>query len=703
MVHGRFHALHPKGDEPMNRVSSWLARHSVVIGCCLLGAALRILWFREAEAKAFFYAHVQDAAVHHELAQRVLAGGLPFETAFDVPPLYGLFLGGIYATVGVDPGPVYLIQVALSLGTIALAVRLGGSLFGRPGALIAGLTAALHPASIVFDVRLVGVSLATVLFLATATLAHRAWNTGRAFDWGLPGFILGMAGMVQGHLLIAVVPLAIAAVWRGRIRCALPFVLGVGLAVSPSVWHNHQASGEVTVGALGGGITAYQGNNSHVQTGPVHPFRLPAAPNDAVSKAALIARIETQTDLTPAQADRYWLIRAMKHASESPKRAVGLAIRKATQVFGSPEYPAGVDPEAVVKASPVLRWIPPLMGPVGVLSILGLIGVRRARDAAVFAVVFGALIGMVSVVVVAPYRTTLVPLLGVYAGGGVMVLMRALRSRGRRVFAGWVAGAAAVFGGLTAAPTAPLLPWNAWVGEPEPASACAIEVSLPTNASVDSLFHMGVFALNHGRLKDAEEAMWSVLKQDASHTAAGVNLSGLLLRRGATTEAEQVAQMMVNVDACDDKAWSNLATAQLREREFTAARASAARATRIDPYNPGYWSLLGEAELALGQSQKAQLLFERTVRWAPDLWQARARLGRIYFSMGRYQEASAHLQVAVKAQPGREELVGLLGLSEVALGNPDGARSLLRAAVKSGQRGPTLTALARAIASANAP
>ena len=686
----------------MRRVSSWVSRQTTVLFCCLLGAILRLLWLREAETEAFFYAHVQDAAVYHEFAQRVLAGELPLDEAFAVPPLYGLLLGGAYATIGVDPGPVYLLQIGLSVVTIALAVRLGRSLFGHSGAMVAGLTAALHPVSIVYDVRLLGVSLATVLLLTTATLAHRAWRSGRSVDWCLPGLTLGCAGMVQGHLLLATIPLAVAAVWRGRLRCFLPLILTVGLAVAPSVWHNHRASGEVTVGALGGGITAYRGNNPYIQTAPVQPFRLPAASDEVLNKAALIARIETEVDLTDAQADRYWLVRALKHAIESPKRAAGLAMRKVTQVFDHRDQTVGFDPEVVAQSSATLRWIPPILVPVGLLAILGLVGTRRARDGAVFALTGGTILGMVAVFVIAPYRTPLVPLLGVYAGGGIGVLVRSLRSRGRSSFVGWCIVSAGAIGVLSAGPTAPFLPWNAWVGSPSPPE-CAIEVQVPTKASVESHFHMGVFALNHGRLKDAEEAMWSVLKEDASHTAAGVNLSGLLLQRGATREAEQIAKMMVEVDACDDKAWSNLATAQLRSREFASARMSASKATSIDPYNPGYWSLLGEAELALGQSREAQSLFERTVRWAPDFWQARARLGRMYFSAGRYEEASKHLQVAVKAQPGREELVGLLGLAEVALGNPDGARSLLRAAVKSGQRGPTLTALARALASTKSP
>ncbi|MEC9391679.1 MAG: tetratricopeptide repeat protein [Myxococcota bacterium] len=681
----------------MNRLRNPWPGSAVAIGCVLLGVALRLAWWKEAQAEAFFYAHVQDAAAYHEFAQRVLAGELPFSEPFSLPPLYGLLLGAVYATLGVDPGSVYALQIGLSAVTIGLAVHVGRRLYGTVGAVTGGLVTAVNPASMVYDVRLVGVSVAAMLVMTAAAMAHRAWARGRGRDWAGTGLALGLASMVQGHLLVASVPLMMTAFWRGRLRCVAPLLLGLFVSVGPSVWHNQRASGEVIVGSLGAGITVYRGNNPYVQAAPVHPFRLPPTTDGLLRKSALIARIETQTDLTDAQADRYWLVRGGKHAVDAPKRAAGLAIRKLTQIFGAREHASGLNLGATIAGSEVLRRVPPLFAPAGVLALIGLIGTRRPRDAGVFAIVVGAMLGVVTVFVDASYRVPLVPLIGVYAGGGLSVLARALRARRRWVPVAWGLSAAALAVILQRG-SASWVPWNAWVGPPVDAAPCTFDVQRPTRPSVAARFHLGVFALNHGRYADAEAAMWSVLKDDPEHTAAGVNLSGLLLNRGATAEAASIAEMMVAFDECDDKAWSNWATAKLRLGEFGAARTAARTAARIDPYNPGYWSLVGEAELALGATTTAQGLFERTVRWAPDLWQARARLGRIHLTAGRFDEATQHLQVAVSAQPGREELVGLLGLSEVGRGNRDGARALLKAAVNSGQRGPTLTALARALA-----
>ena len=685
----------PKRRRPIERLQAWVL--SLGFAFAALGTAVRLAWFQAAKGESFFYAHVQDSALYHELAQRVLAEGLPLAEPFAVAPLYAFFLAGVYRVFGLDPAAVYLIQIAMSAVTIGLTVHLGRKLFGRWGAFTGGLVAALYPVAIVFDVRLLSVSMGTFATVALAVVAHRAWESGRASAWCWAGAVLGLGALVRGNLLLVAPGLVLIALWRGRLRLAVPAVMGLALALAPATWHNHSASGEFVPISLGGGINLYRGNNPHFETMAVHPFRLPPQRDGLLSKSRLIASIETDTDLSAVEADRYWLVRTVKTWADDPLRGVGLLLRKLTQVVGPREYGDHMNLDATVSASPVLSWIPPLIMPVSVLALLGMWSARRSRDAAVFAVVVGGALSVALFFVVSRYRLPLVPLLGIYAGGGLGLLWT--QAKGRRRWPLWASGAVAgcALYALAVPPNDASLPWNQWAGPADTGAPCAIDQHKRRKASLESRFELGVFALNHGRLADAEEVMWAVFREDPGHTAAGVNLSWLLLQKGAVKEAETIAERVLSVDKCDDKAWSNLATARLRRGAFADAKRAANRATTIDPYSPGYWSLLGESELAMGKVGAAKALFERTVRWAPEIWQARARLGRIFLDAGEYNEASKHLQVAVGAQPQRAELVGLLGLAEVGRGNNEGARKLLAAAVRSGQRGPTLTALARAV------
>ena len=202
-------------------------------------------------------------------------------------------------------------------------------------------------------------------------------------------------------------------------------------------------------------------------------------------------------------------------------------------------------------------------------------------------------------------------------------------------------------------PLHPALPWNLAAGEAKNSDPCTIDQHFRHAPEVERQFDLGVFSLNHGRLADAEAAMWTVLKADPTHTPAGVNLSWLLLQKGSNDTAAQIARRVLDVDECDDKAWANLSTASMRLGEKALALKAARRAAAIDPYNPGYWASLGEGLMANGNRDGARTYFERAVKWRPEMWQAHARLGQLELETGRYTEASVHLHKAVKLQPQR--------------------------------------------------
>ena len=667
--------------------------------CVAVAVFIRCAWFWSIKDETFLYAHVQDAALYHELALRMLSDGLPLDQPFNVAPLYAFFLACVYAVTGVDPMAVYALQIALAGATVFLTVRLGAQIFGRIGAWSGGLVTALYPVAIIYDVRLLSVGLGSFLVITAASLVHRAWNRASGRAWMLSGLALGLTALVRGNMLIVAPAICVAAIWRGGLKSAALAALGFWLSVGPVTWHNHSASGEFIPISLGGGINLYRGNNPYFVDRAVHPFRLPAQRDGLLKKAQLIASIEVDQELTPTQADRFWVVRTLKLVADAPDRALGLFIRKSVQVLSPTEVGDHMDLGVAISRSPVLKWVPPLYAPVVLLGLVGLVMTRKHRDGAVAVMLVMAVSSVALFFVVSRYRTPLVGLLAIYAGGGIGWWWRTYRGRSR---ARWLCGGGLTVTGAMAVFTPllyPSLPWNILAGEPRTAEDCAVDQHTRHAPDVESRFEVGVFAMNHGRLADAEEAMWAVLKQDPKHTAAGVNLSWLLLQKGANEVALEVAERVIAEDPCDDKAWANFAQASSRLGDKPRALQAVRRAARIDPYNPGYWMGMGEAMLASGNRDGAKAQFQRTLKWEPERWQAHARLGQLALESGDYLQASTHLQKAVKERPDRVELVGMLGLSEVGRGNRDGAQKLLKAAVRSGMRGPALTALAKALSS----
>ena len=669
----------------------------VGLACAGLGVLMRGLWYGSVRDEPFLYAHVQDSALYHELALRLMSGGLPLEAPFSVAPLYAVFLAAIYSTIGVDPVAVYGLQIALAGGTIFLTARLGARLFGAAGAWTAGLATALYPVAILYDVRLLSVGLGSFMTILVATLLHRAWTRPRLLAWLVAGVGLGLAALVRGNMLLVLPALCLAALFRGGLRSSLMLVVGFAAAVGPVAGHNFAASQEVVPISLGGGINLYRGNNPYFVDRAVHPFRLPPQRDGLLKKAQLIASIEVGQALTPAQSDRFWTAKAVRIALDDPGRAIGLVGRKAAQVLGPDEIGDHLDLDSTIRSSRVLNWIPHMYTPLVLLGLIGFVMTRKHRDGAVAVLWVGAVLSVAVFFVVSRYRVPLVGIMAVYAGGGVRWWWRTFlgRSRARWAVGATVMAASAVK--VLSPPLHPALPWNMLAGEAKADADCLVDQHTRRAPAVESRFEMGVFALNHGKLEDAEEAMWAVMRADPAHTAAGVNLSWLLLQKGADETARGVAERVVEADPCDDKGWNNLALASRRMGDKVRALAAAKRAAQIDPYNPGYWMSLGEAMLANGNRDGARAQFTRLLKWEPGSWQAHARLGQIALETGDFLAASTHLQQAVKQRPDRVELVGMLGLSEVGRGNRDGARKLLKAAVRSGMRGPALTALAKAL------
>ncbi|MAY80879.1 MAG: hypothetical protein CL930_08865 [Deltaproteobacteria bacterium] len=677
-----------------------------LVWCVLLALVVRMAWYSQAQHLPFFYAHVQDSALYHEFALRILTDGVWLSEPFNVAPFYAYFLAGVYSFVGPDPSNVYLFQVALGLLTVLLTVRLGERVFGSWGGWTGGLMASLYPIAVLYDVRLLSVGWGTFLTMLSATAVHHAWQHGRVRHWILAGLALGVGAMARGNLLLVAPFMVVAAAWSGagRRRVILPMALlfGLWLGISPSTVHNREASDSFIPVSLGGGINLYRGNNPHFEDAAVHPFRLPAKRDGLTTKSKLIASIESGELLTDVETDRYWVRRSLGHFTDDPLRGVGLIVRKATQVLGPTEVGDHMDLSTMVDRSPVLRWVPPLVLPASVLALLGLVVTGRRKDGGLALFVVGGVLSVALFFVVSRYRVPLMPLVGIYAGGGLGWFVHQCRSRQWRktvlASVGMVLAAVSLF----LPPTHGVLPWNWLAGAAVPMAECAADQHVRRDEAVEARFEIGVFALDHGRWADAEEAMWSVLKEDEGHTAAGVNLAWLLLKKGAVAQSAEVSRKVLRQDPCDDKGWANLATALLRLQQFEPARSAAEKAVKIDPYNPGYTSTLAETMMALGRKEEAVQLFETALRWQPDLWQAQARLGRMALESGDYLRASQLLQKAVRSQPGRQELVGMLGLAELGRGNREGAQNLLQAAVKNGLNGPVLVALARALSAPTA-
>lgn len=137
------------------------------------------------------------------------------------PPGYEALLGGTFALAGPDALAAKCVQLALSLGLVALVYALGRRAAGRRAGRIAAWLAALDPTFIAYTHYLFSETL--FLTLLGAAMLAVAWDpegrSGRAR--GLAGALFGLAGLTRSVALYFL-PLWAAWEWlRGRRRRAL--------------------------------------------------------------------------------------------------------------------------------------------------------------------------------------------------------------------------------------------------------------------------------------------------------------------------------------------------------------------------------------------------------------------------------------------------------------------------------------------------
>ncbi len=459
----------------------------------LLGLGLRLARLLEARATDPLYDRpLLDSAWYDELARSFLQGGLLQPEAFTQAPLYGAFLALVYGALGLlgveaTATPVFLLQVLLSGLMIGLGARLGQAVGGRAGAWTAGLALALDPVLILYDSVLLGTSLNVLLGTASALVLQRVWNERRA-AWphlGL-GLLLGLATTGRANLLLGL-PLLVGlfgvdALRGQRARLApLLLALGMSLPVGLCLAHNLAADGTPALVTTGGGINLYRGNNPLFTTAAVQDFRLPAEPGALAKKAALVASIEAQRPLSPAEVDRYWTGRALSAWKAEPLRMIGLTLRKASQVLSSASASDNFDADGLRAHSRVLRWLPSLWGPVVALGLVGLWRAGRRREAAPLLLLLVTGVGSVALFFALDrYRLPLFSVFAAFAGAALSPTpdgagdAASARAPGPRALA--IRGLAALGLGAFFAlpPTSPLQPWNLLVPA-RPNDRCAID------------------------------------------------------------------------------------------------------------------------------------------------------------------------------------------------------------------------------------
>lgn len=434
-----------------------------------------MVYLAEDSHSPFFAHRGTDVMDYHVRAVAWLEGTWPGDEPFFWPPLYPLFLGILYKTIGQGIWGLKIVHALIGSASCVLIWAIGRHVFkGRFVPIAAAVMCSLCGTLVFFDGQLLSGSLDVFLQLASIWLLLTAAGRDRLGPWMAAGLCLGLSAVNRGGTLLFLPVVLLwmylilrrgwrsprrqeqsAALRRGFWKPVTALLLALCAVVFPVSWHNvrydrppnaeaNEATAEPLAKSLGGflaggfafissnaGLNFYLGNHWALREviNVNHP--------DCFSYYWKVRREPAGKGIdAPGEQSRYLLRTTLGHIAQSPADWVRVMGLKLFQLANGSEIPRNINLYASRKYSVllgVLLWKHGVAVPMGLIIPLGIVGAflaRRQSDRHLL--LLGCLVMQAVFVlaffVTARYRLPMIPLLSLYGA----YALRCLADRARR-------------------------------------------------------------------------------------------------------------------------------------------------------------------------------------------------------------------------------------------------------------------------------
>ncbi|MCK4593912.1 glycosyltransferase family 39 protein, partial [bacterium] len=327
--------------ERLREDKRWL---SLAIFCTAL--IIRLIFLISLSDTIYWDLHSSDSSTYYLQGQAIADGTFEASEGFFMTPLYPVFLS-LFNVLGLDPFLwARLVQAILGALTAVFVYRLVFEATGKrwAGVIGGGLLAVLGPA--IFHDSMLLVTCLAAFFVTLAALQFVRYvkrKRTRNLIWA--GVFLGLAGLAWGTVLAALPALVVWLIvilrkdgWRrtlSRIGILLGFIL---LPILPVTVYNGVQSGEFILTTANLGINLDIGNRPGANGlyDPPSPFTTERV-FDGTGRIFL-SRISGRY-VTLAEANRYWLKKALRYIAAHPDEFIGNLLRKAWYFVHGYEWP----------------------------------------------------------------------------------------------------------------------------------------------------------------------------------------------------------------------------------------------------------------------------------------------------------------------------------------------------------------------------
>lgn len=638
----------------------------------LLAMLVRGIYLYQSRHNPTFSAPVVDAMTYDQMARKLAGGETLTNEFFWQPIFYPLFLSAVYKLSNSSILGAKILQILLGSVTCVLVYRLGERIFGKAGAIWAGLICAVYMPLVFFEGELLAAGWAAFWAVATILALLRARQKPALTN----GFIIGAACALSILTRSVFLPfIVVAGIWLiitwirrtvGLEKCLLSLVgaaVGFFIVAGPVMVLSRRVTGKATILPYSGGINFYIGNN------PNYKETITIRPGIAWRKLTDLPTEQGIDDKFAAQ--RFFSEKTTEYITTQPLSYLKGLCYKTAQFFNSREMPRNVDIYLFRKWSGVLSlgvWKTGRFGfPFGLLlplAVAGAVHWRRKIPAPVWLFVVLYPVSVISVFVTSRYRVPMVPIMSVLAAGGCLTIRQFIKEGRYKKTACIIVvlmgtGLAAGMGGPFYAEQLNFEPELYYgLGDSldkrdrttEAIEAYSKAITLRPQY-IEAHHNLGLLLADDAKFEEAIAHYNAALKVDHENAGVHDDLGLALSKLGKTQDAIEHYNEAIRIDPKSSSAHDNLGTALFRLGQMSQAIEHYSKAISLKPDDPVSHNNIGNVYAMQGEPEKAIQHYEKSLNLKPDDPETLNNMANALAALKKFPKAAQKYRQALEVAP----------------------------------------------------
>jgi len=539
-----------------------------------------------------------DPSLYHDLAIKILSGD--FNKVYSATLLYPLILSGIYFISNTSILLAKFIQIALGSLSCVLVFLITKKIFNKKSALLASLMSILYPVAIAHEVVLlyttyvIFLNLSSMLFLLSKRLSFIKALT--------IGILTGLSFLLSPQSFIFIIGIFAWIIFykKESFKKVLIIILGLILVVTPFMLRNLLTGGYLSPTTAYFGVAFYVANNPYSEGA----FRIIPGINFTKKSAKefkLLAQTRTGTQLTPNQANFYWLRQALRFIKNNPKEYLKLQMNKILLFFNGAEYPDIIQNLAYFKSYSYLIRILSLFsfGVIGPLALMGIVLTFKNTNAKLLLLyILGYLVMLMIFHVTSRYRLPAIYAFFPFAGYFLIWCYEKIKKRAYYLMFY--------------------------------ASLCLVVFAVFVNFKLP------------------------ICKSDK---LSSYNQGVIYVSKGDFDKALDEYKKALDENPADYNSYFAIGEISYRKGEYKDAVLNFKRCIELNPYFLDAYYNLGLTLFELGKYKKANFYIGELIKLDPQDAEAHYLLGEIYLENKDYKKATCSFNAAVGLNPGLRSII----------------------------------------------